>query len=246
MTGWIVLGSMLLVLFLLSLLRLGVEFSYGEDGFRFRVRAGQIRVTLYPRKKRRPKKKKPSKKKQAQKKRDTRGKKLAGTSRKKKKSSTPPTDQAKTQGQSQKDKPPTQEEKTGKEGGLPLPLMDLISLVLEAASEMFARLQIDTLEIGYTIAGKDDPAWAAIQYGLICAGEGGLVPVLENSFYCIKHRDIRARVDFESRTSLIWLKLALSIRLGQLLSVACRIFWALLKVYRQNQTDSAEKQQEGN
>ena len=89
--------------------------------------------------------------------------------------------------------------------------------------------------MGYTIAGKEDPAWAAIQYGLLCAGEGGLVPVLENSFYRIKRRDIRAKVDFEAKTSLIWLRLALSIRLGQLISIACRAGWAFFKAYRQNQ-----------
>ncbi|MGM9538387.1 MAG: DUF2953 domain-containing protein [Candidatus Onthomonas sp.] len=227
MTGWIIAVSIMLVLFLLSLLRLGAEVSYNEAGLTLRVRIGQIRITLYPRRKK-PKKKP---KKKATKKR---AKKL---SKKSEQTKSAPEKAEKSESVSEKktQKEKKQEEEASNKGGLPLPLMDLISLILNAASDTVARLQIDMLEVGYTIAGKEDPAWAAIQYGLICAGEGGLVPVLENSFYCIKHRDIRARVDFEARTSLIWLRFALSIRLGQLISIACRTGWAFFKVYRQNQ-----------
>ena len=46
MTGWIVAGSILLVLLLLSLLRLGAEVSYGAKGLSLRVRLGQLRFTL--------------------------------------------------------------------------------------------------------------------------------------------------------------------------------------------------------
>ena len=223
MTGWIVAGSILLVLLLLSLLRLGAEVSYGAEGLSLRVRVGQLRFTLYPRKQKPEKKQKPKKKT------------AKGTQ--KGKSSTPKTPKlekaAAPKPEQQVNKAQTEEK--AQKGGLPLPLMDLISLVLNAASDTISRLQIDTLEVGYTIAGKEDPAWAAIQYGLLCAGEGGLVPVLENSFYRIKRRDIRAKVDFEAKTSLIWLRLALSIRLGQLISIACRAGWAFFKAYRQNQ-----------
>lgn len=218
MTGWIVAGSILLVLLLLSLLRLGAEVSYGEEGLIFRIRVGQIRVTLYPRRKK--PQKKPKKKREKKPSKAGKGKRAE------------PEKKAQPE-QPTEDKP--QKEDENQKGGLPLPLMDLISLVLNAASDTISRLQIDTLEVGYTIAGKEDPAWAAIQYGLLCAGEGGLVPVLENSFYRIKRRDIRAKVDFEAKTSLIWLRLALSIRLGQLISIACRAGWAFFKAYRQNQ-----------
>lgn len=218
MTGWIVAGSILLALLLLSLLRLGVEGSYGEEGLIFRIRVGQIRVTLYPHREKpqkKPKKKREKKPSEAGKEKKARPEKKVQLE------------------QTTEDKP--QKEDENQKGGLPLPLMDLISLVLNAASDTISRLQIDTLEVGYTIAGKEDPAWAAIQYGLLCAGEGGLVPVLENSFYRIKRRDIRAKVDFEARASLIWLRLGLSIRLGQLISIACRAGWAFFKAYRQNQ-----------
>lgn len=263
MTGWIVLGGVVLALGLLSLLRLGAEVSYDGQGLRVRLRLGQIRVTLYPRREKRPKQQKPKRNKPQKK--GTKGK---ATPKKTGRSDSP----SKSQGKGSKPAPgggkppdagkaspagkapasgkasapletgkpgPAQDEEEEK-GGLPAPLMDLISLALEAGGTVLSRLQVDTLEVRYTIAGKEDPAWAAIQYGLICAGEGGLVPVLENSFYGIKRREIQARVDFTSHTSLIWLKLALSIRLGQLLSAACRIGWAIFQLYRQQELDSSE------
>ncbi len=201
MTGWIILLSILLLLFLLTLVRVGVEFSYGEEGIFLQIRLGKIHITLLPQK---PKQEKQEKK-----------------------------------------EPKKESADEEKKGGLPLPLMELISLAVDAVGQLLSQLQIDTLEIRYTIAGKDDPANAAIQYGMICAGAGGLVPVLENTFYCIKRRDIDARVDFEARESLIWLRLALSIRIGQVLSIALRLGWRFLRSYLAHQKDQQKEKQEG-
>lgn len=121
-------------------------------------------------------------------------------------------------------------------GGLPLPLMELIDFGLSAAKEMISRIQIDRLEVDYTIAGKRDPASAAIQYGVLCAGGGTMVAVLENSFHRVRHREIRTRVDFEGTEPLIWLSLALSLRFGQFIALACRIgvaFYQRMKKQRQ-------------
>ena len=125
-----------------------------------------------------------------------------------------------------------------KKGGLPLPLLELIDFALDAVGALISRLQIDTLEVDYTIAGKRDPASAAIQYGMICAGGGTLVAVLENSFYRIRRREIRAQVDFEATEPLIWLLLSLSLRLGQIVALACRLglaFYRKLKNQRQEE-----------
>ncbi|MCC8129585.1 MAG: hypothetical protein LIO51_06585 [Clostridiales bacterium] len=211
MTGWIIFLTILLLLFLLTLVRVGVEFSYGEEGISLRIRLGKIYITLLPQK---PKPEKPEKKPKK------------------------PREAKKKEPQEK----PTEEQK---KGGLPLPLMELISLAIDAVGQLLSRLQIDTLEIRYTIAGKDDPANAAIQYGMICAGAGGLVPVLENTFYCIKRRDIDARVDFEARESLIWLRLALSIRIGQVLSIALRLGWRFLRSYLAHQKEQQKETQEG-
>ncbi|MCD7880336.1 MAG: hypothetical protein LUG47_01400 [Clostridiales bacterium] len=211
MTGWIIFLIILLLLFLLTLVRVGVEFSYGEEGISLRIRLGKIHITLLPQKPKPEKQEKKAKKPREAKKKEPQ-------------------------------EAPTEEQK---KGGLPLPLMELISLAIDAVGQLLSRLQIDTLEIRYTIAGKDDPANAAIQYGMICAGAGGLVPVLENTFYCIKRRDIDAQVDFEARESLIWLRLALSIRIGQVLSIALRLGWRFLRSYLAHQKEQQKETQEG-
>ena len=129
-------------------------------------------------------------------------------------------------------------------GGLPLPLMELIDFGLSAAKETIARLQIDCLEVDYTIAGKRDPASAAIQYGVLCAGGGTLVALLENSFYRVRRREICARVDFEGTEPLIWLSLALSLRVGQLIVLACRIgaaFYQRIRKQRQEDDEHGTK-----
>lgn len=256
MTGWIILGAVILVLFLLSLVRLGAEARYGEGGLTVRVRLGPIWVTLLPRKKKpkRAKQAKPGKgkKKPEEKKRQETGKKSPAASSKAKAAPKGGSGAKKSGQAAQKretvrevhaapkpDTTPEQGEESKaeeeKRGGLPLPLKELISLGVEAAGQLLARLQIDMLEIEYTIGGKTDPAGAAMQYGLLCAGGGAIVPLLENTFYRVKQRELRAWVNFETDELLIWLRLALSIRLGQLLAIGLRLGWAFLCAYRKHQ-----------
>lgn len=65
MTALIVLGCILLALLLLSLVRVGGEAEYAEDGLTVRVRLGPLKLTVYPVKarpeRRRPKKEKAKK-----------------------------------------------------------------------------------------------------------------------------------------------------------------------------------------
>ena len=259
MTGWIVFGSILLVLLLLSLLRLGVELAYQERGLHIWIRVGRMRISLYPRNhnKKIPKKRQKAPKPSTAKKNPPKGEQRPAAPRPKENktgtktqaapSPAPPkkTVQAKQPARPEKQQSTLERDQTEERGGLPLPLLDLISLGLDAGANLISNLQIDLLEIRYTIGGKEDPAWAAIQYGLLCAGEGGLVPVLENSFYRIKRREIQAQVDFASGTSLIWLKMILSMRVGQLLVLACQVGWAVFQAYRKAQTNLDETHQEG-
>ena len=48
MTGWIILLGILLVLFLISLIRLGGRAKYGPDGFYAYVLAGPAKIQLFP------------------------------------------------------------------------------------------------------------------------------------------------------------------------------------------------------
>lgn len=61
MTLWIVLGSILLALFLISLIRVGVGAEYSKSGLLAKVKIGPVRVTVYPMK-RKPQKARKAKK----------------------------------------------------------------------------------------------------------------------------------------------------------------------------------------
>ena len=63
MTVWIVLGSILAFILLISLLRVGVSAEYSADGVIAKVHIGPVSITLYPQEKKKEKKKKPKEKK---------------------------------------------------------------------------------------------------------------------------------------------------------------------------------------
>ena len=73
MIGWIILAVILLLLFVLSLIRLGGRAKYGPEGFSAYVLAGPVRIQLIPSKnkgspqksKKRPKEKKEKRRKES-------------------------------------------------------------------------------------------------------------------------------------------------------------------------------------
>ena len=212
MTGWIVFGVIVLLLILLMLVRLGGEVTYNSEGPKVRIRLGRIWVTLIPQK---MKEKRKKEKKLRQTKEKTAKKKVARA-------------EAGNSGVKQP------EEK--KKGGLPIYLIDLIKLAADAVGRILKKLQIDRLEMEYVFGGKTDPAGAAIRYGGVYAGGGTLLPLLENTFYRIKKRELQAWIDYESDETLVWLRFALSIRIGQLLAICWHLGWAFLRAYRKKTT----------
>lgn len=254
MNGWTILIVILLILVLISLIRVGAEVSYGAEGLSLRIRLGKIMLTILPKKEKpegkRKKEKKPKEENKEEKKKKQSAKKQDVTSGEPKGSA--PSGQASLpEGESEKTEDKTETGKANEEakepekenkGGLPIPLMDLISIAVDAVGQVLSHLQIDVLHIEYTIGGKTNPANAAIQYGMLYAGGGAIVPVLENTFYSVKKREIHATVNFESDTSLVYLCLGLSICIGQVFAIAGHLGWAFLKSFMKKQRTN---QQEG-
>lgn len=212
MRGWMIFGVIVLILFLLTLIRVGAEVTYGAEGLRIRARAGRIWLTLIPRKPKPPKKKEKKEK-------------------------------PKPKEEEPKEEQPQQQRRRG---GLPIPLTELIGMGVDAAGQTLSRLQIDTLAVEYLIGGKSDPAAAAMAYGGVYAGGGVVMPLLENTFYRIRHRDIQAWVDFDTDKSLIWVQFALSIRIGQILSIGIRLAVKFLSAYLRQRKEKKQSQEETN
>ena len=48
MRAWIILGTVLVLLFLLSLVRVGGVLEYSAQGLLVRIRLGRLRLTVFP------------------------------------------------------------------------------------------------------------------------------------------------------------------------------------------------------
>lgn len=135
-------------------------------------------------------------------------------------------------------KEPAESEKKG--GSLDL-VLRLLPLAGEAAGELKRRIRIDTLTVHVT-SGGEDPAAAAMAYGYASAAMGMIWPIFEQNFE-VKDHDLGTAVDFNADKPAVYLKAALSARVGQLVSFAVRYGLKFLKVYRSGKKP-AKKQKE--
>lgn len=103
-------------------------------------------------------------------------------------------------------------------GGSIKRLRALLSIVMEGVSRVQQKLQVDLLHLEY-ISGGENPAKAAIGFGRASAVFGIFLPILENTFH-IKKKVLRAGVNYNWNEPSIYLKLSLSMRLFQILSLA--------------------------
>ena len=193
--GWyITLG----ILCLLAILPLGASVSYDEDGAVVKIIAGPVRITLFPR----PKKKKKDKKKDEAPK--------AKTEKPKKK--------AKPAGKKETSAPaaPAEEAPKKKKGGSVTDFLPLVKVLLDFLGDFRRKLRVNVLELKVILAG-DDPCDLAVNYGRAWAAVGNLLPRLERVFV-IQKRDIQVECDFTEDKTTILARLDLTITLGRLLA----------------------------
>ena len=104
--------------------------------------------------------------------------------------------------------------------------LDMLKIIKKALSRLKRKLLVKHLVIKYIAAGSD-PAETAMSFGASNAVLGIIMPVLEKHFK-IKKRDISVTADFESTQKKIYLKLAVSIAVWELLYVGA----ALLPLFK--------------
>lgn len=110
-----------------------------------------------------------------------------------------------------------------KQGGSLSGLLSLLPAVLEALGGLCRRIRIEQLRVHYTIAGQPDPARAALQYGALSLGGDAVCLLLEQHLE-VRDREVSGAVDFTSESSAVALSAACSLRVGQALAVALRLF----------------------
>lgn len=125
----------------------------------------------------------------------------------------------------------SKEEPEAKKGGSLALVKQYLPLVGEAAGGMRERIVIDRLYLDF-VAASQDAAGAAMAFGYANMAIGMLWPIFEQNFLVREHR-FRTDVDFSAQSPTIYLNVALSIRVGQLISLALRLLWCFFRLYRQ-------------
>lgn len=188
--GW---GVFFVCLLVLAWIPLGIRASYGEAGFEARVIVGPVKITLFPRKKR---KRKP---------------KTTDSSEK--------TAQETTKASSEKERPKTEttekDEPGMQSGGSLERFAPWIRLGLDFLGALRRKIRLDNLYLHVVLAG-DDPCDLAVNYGRAWAAVGDLLPKLERIFV-IRKRDIQVGCDFAAEKITVAARGDMTITLGRTL-----------------------------
>lgn len=147
--GWLIAPG---VLVLLAILPLGASVRYDSEGVLVRLIAGPVKITLFPR---------PKKKRAPQK-----------TEQKEKK---------KVPASAQTGKPDSQPEEKQKSGGPWTDFLPLVKVGLDMLGAFRRKLRVNVLELKLIMAGND-PCDLAVNYGKAWAALGNLLPRLERVF----------------------------------------------------------------
>lgn len=134
-----------------------------------------------------------------------------------------------------KKKEPSTEEPPAKPGGLWRQFKAYLPLFADAAGRFKRKIQIDRLYLDL-IAAAEDPAMAAMEYGYANAAVGMIWPLFENNFK-VKERRIRTTVDFQAAAPTVYVYAALSLTVGQAVSLGLRLAVKFLNITSQNKVE---------
>ena len=193
--GWLIaLG----VLVFLAILPLGASVRYDSEGVLVRLIAGPVKITLFPRAK---KKKSPRKARQEK--------------EQKKEKKTPASE--KPDSPARTEKPDGKAQQKQKPGGPWMDFLPLVKVGLDMLGAFRRKLRVNVLELKLIMAGND-PCDLAVNYGKAWAALGNLLPRLERVLV-IKKRDLEVECDFTANETLVTARLDLTITLGRLLAL---------------------------
>lgn len=108
-------------------------------------------------------------------------------------------------------------------------ILALVNLTCDTLGDLRRKLRVEVLTL-HVVLGGDDPAKAAMQYGGAWVAIGMLNPKLDQLFV-IKKRDIQPILDYNEKEMSISAQLALTITIGQALSLGLKAGARFLKLW---------------
>lgn len=233
-----VLLIVLIVLLLIGFIRFGGTVEYSSEGLTVLVKVLCFNIKVLPRPEKTPEQQaadEEKKKKAEEKKKKAEAKRKAKEEKRK----------AKAEKKAQKKKKQPEEDKKPKKGGSLQLILKMIPAALETLGDLKNVLRFDELYVHYTIAGQPDPAGAARQYGMICAGGGAVTALLENNLR-IRKREVSAWVDFTTTEALVYVRLTITMSVGRLLRFVVAAGIKFLRIYLADRQEKKHKsKQEG-
>ena len=200
LVGYIILAVLLFVILLVFFVPYGVDAIYNEAGFRVGIKAGPLRIWLYPKKPPTPRQLARQEKKRAKKE----AKKAAKA--------------AKAAEKADKEQLDTTE-KVKLKRSLDFDLiLALLKMGAHAICRFFRSFTIDYFQLHYTVATRD-PYNTAMQYAYICSAVEGL-PALCGSVIRVRKKDIEIGSDFLSEQPQFSGRITLTLQLFRLVHMA--------------------------
>lgn len=127
------------------------------------------------------------------------------------------------------------------EGGTLTLVKALLPVAAQAAGELRRKIRVDHITLHLTWR-SDDPMKYAMGYGYANGAVGMIWPLLDNNFN-IKKRDIQIDALYEPGEPTIRIDGALSLTVGQGLSLALRLGIRFLRVYYQHKGKKSEQKE---
>lgn len=115
-------------------------------------------------------------------------------------------------------KKPAPEAGEKKKGGSLRDFLPLVRTGMDFLNQFRRKLRVNNLQLKLVLAG-DDPCDLAVNYGRAWAALGNLLPLLEKALV-IKKRDCEIECDFTADETLVTARMDVTIRFGQMLSMA--------------------------
>jgi len=134
-----------------------------------------------------------------------------------------------------KDDSGNRESKGGKIGLL----LELVPVIIEAVGVLLRKIRVDMLALHLTWAAED-PAAAAMGYGVANAAMGAIYLPLKNAFN-VKKEDVRFNVDFDLKEPVIYGKASLTITVGQVVILCVRYGIRAVDIWNKRRKSEQEK-----